>query len=112
MPILAQRLITQARRLYAQESLGVELNSAAYALDSTTIDLCMSLFPWAQFRSTQAAVKMHTLLDLRGSIPAFIRVTTGHTHDVNMLDQIALEPGRSMLWIAAISTSPGCTGCI
>jgi Domain of unknown function (DUF4372)/Transposase DDE domain len=90
---LAQRLITQARRLYAQESLGVELNSAAYALDSTTIDLCISLFPWAQFCSTLAAVKMHTLLDLRGSIPAFIRVTTAHTHDVNMLDQIAPEPG-------------------
>ena len=90
---LAQRLITQARRLYAQESLGVELNSAAYALDSTTIDLCMSLFPWAQLCSTQSAVKMHTLLDLRGSIPAFIRVTTGKTHDVNMLDLIAPEPG-------------------
>jgi hypothetical protein len=90
---LAQRLITQARRLYAQESLGLELNSAVYALDSTTIDLCISLFPWAQSCSTQAAVKMHTLLDLRGSIPAFIRLTTGRTQDVNMLDQIALEPG-------------------
>jgi IS4 transposase len=90
---LAQRLIAQARRLYAQDSLGVELNSAAYALDSTTIDLCMSLFPWAHFRSTKSAVKMHTLLDLRGSIPAFIRVTTGDTHDVHMLDQIAPEPG-------------------
>src|ERR1700761_9305617 len=71
----------------------VELNSAAYALDSTTIDLCVSLFPWAQFCSTQSAVKMHTLLDLRGSIPAFIRVTTARTHDVNMLDQIVPEPG-------------------
>lgn len=90
---LAQRLIAQARRLYAQESLGVELNTAAYALDSTTIDLCMSLFPWAHFRSTKSAVKMHTLLDLRGSIPAFIRVTTGDTHDVHMLDRIAPEPG-------------------
>jgi Domain of unknown function (DUF4372)/Transposase DDE domain len=90
---LAQRLIAQARHLYAQESLGVDLNAAAYALDSTTIDLCMSLFPWAHFRSTKSAVKMHTLLDLRGSIPAFIRVTTGDTHDVHMLDQIAPEPG-------------------
>jgi IS4 transposase len=90
---LAQRLIAQARSLYAREGLGVELNSAAYALDSTTIDLCMSLFPWAHFRSTKSAVKMHTLLDLRGSIPAFIRVTTGDTHDVYMLDQIAPEPG-------------------
>ena len=90
---VAQRLIAQARRLYAQESLGVELNSAVYALDSTTIDLCMSLFPWAHFRSAKSAVKMHTLLDLRGSIPAFIRVTTGDTHDVHMLDQIAPEPG-------------------
>ena len=86
---LAQRLIAQARPLYAQESLGVELNTAAYALDSTTIDLCMSLFPWAHFRSTKSAVKVHTLLDLRGSIPAFIRVTTGDSHDVHMLDQIA-----------------------
>jgi hypothetical protein len=90
---LAQRLIAQARPLYAQESLGVELNTAAYALDSTTIDLCMSLFPWAHFRSTKSAVKVHTLLDLRGSIPAFIRVTTGDSHDVHMLDQIAPEPG-------------------
>ena len=90
---LAQRLIVQARSLYAQETLGVELNSAAYALDSTTIDLCMSLFPWAHFRSTKSAVKMHTLLDLHGSIPAFIRVTTGDTHDVHMLDQIAPEAG-------------------
>jgi hypothetical protein len=90
---VAQRLIAQARRLYAQESLGVDLKPAVYALDSTTIDLCMSLFPWAHFRSAKSAVKMHTLLDLRGSIPAFIRVTTGDTHDVRMPDQIAPEPG-------------------
>jgi hypothetical protein len=90
---VAQRLIAQARRLYAGDGFGVELNSAVYALDSTTIDLCMSLFPWAHFRSTKSAVKMHTLLDLRGSIPAFIRVTTGDSHDVHMLDQIAPEPG-------------------
>jgi hypothetical protein len=90
---VAQRLMTQARRLYARDGFGVELDSAVYALDSTTIDLCMSLFPWAHFRSTKSAVKMHTLLDLRGSVPAFVRVTTGDTHDVHMLDQIALEPG-------------------
>lgn len=90
---LAQRLILQARKLYAQESLGMDLDAAAYALDSTTIDLCLSLFPWAHFRSTKSAVKMHTLLDLRGSIPAFIRVTTGDVHDVNILDEIAPQPG-------------------
>ena len=90
---LAQRLMLQARKLYAQESLGMDLDAAAYALDSTTIDLCLSLFPWAYFRSTKSAVKMHTLLDLRGSISAFIRVTTGDVHDVNILDEIALLPG-------------------
>jgi len=90
---LAQLLMHQARKLYAQESLGVDLNAAAYALDSTTVDLCLSLFPWAHFRSTKSAVKMHTLLDLRGSIPVFIRVTTGDTHDVNILDQIIFQPG-------------------
>ena len=90
---LAQRLMLQARKLYAQESLAMDLDAAAYALDSTTIDLCLSLFPWAHFRSTKSAVKMHTLLDLRGSIPVFIRVTTGDTHDVNILDQIVFQPG-------------------
>ena len=90
---LAQRLMVQARKLYAQESLGMDLDAAAYALDSTTIDLCLSLFPWAHFRSTKSAVKMHTLLDLRGSIPVFIRVTTGDTHDVNILDHIVFQPG-------------------
>jgi transposase len=90
---LAQRLMLQARKLYAQEDLGVDLDAAAYALDSTTIDLCLSLFPWAHFRSTKAAVKMHTLLDLRGNIPTFIRVTTGDVHDVNILDEILPQPG-------------------
>jgi Transposase DDE domain/Domain of unknown function (DUF4372) len=90
---LAQRLMVQARRLYAAESLGMDLDAAAYALDSTTIDLCLSLFPWAHFRSTKSAVKMHTLLDLRGSIPAFIRITTGDRHDVNILDEIIIQPG-------------------
>jgi hypothetical protein len=78
----AQRLIAQARRLYVGESLSVDLKETVYALDSTTIDLCLSLFPWAHFRSTKAAVKMHTLLDLRGNIPSFIHVSNGKLHDV------------------------------
>jgi hypothetical protein len=82
-----------ARKLYAKEDLGMDLDAAAYALDSTTIDLCLTLFPWAHFRSTKSAVKMHTLLDLRGSIPTFIRVTTGDIHDVNILDEIILQAG-------------------
>ena len=90
---LAQRLMLQARKLYAKEDLGMDLDAAAYALDSTTIDLCLTLFPWAHFRSTKSAVKMHTLLDLRGSIPTFIRVTTGDIHDVNILDEIILQAG-------------------
>ena len=90
---LAERLMAQARKLYAADGFGVELKAAAYALDSTTIDLCMSLFPWAHFRSAKSAVKMHTLLDLRGSIPAFIRVTTGDKHDVNILDEVPIAPG-------------------
>jgi len=90
---LAQRLMTQARKLYAQESLGMDLNAAAYALDSTTIELCLSLFPWAHFRPTDSAIKMHTLLDLRGSIPAFIRITTAMKDDVSILDQIVCQPG-------------------
>jgi hypothetical protein len=90
---LAQRLMAQARKLYAQESLGMDLNAAAYALDSTTIELCLSLFPWAHFRPTDSAIKMHTLLDLRGSIPAFIRITTAMKDDVSILDQIVYQPG-------------------
>lgn len=89
----AQRLITQARRLYADDSLGLELNHTAYALDSTTIDLCLSLFPWAPFRATKAAVKMHTLLDLRGNIPSFIHISDGKLHDVNVLDMLLPEAG-------------------
>jgi hypothetical protein len=90
---LAQRLMLQARKLYANEDLGIDLAAAAYALDSTTIDLCLSLFPWAHFRSTKSAVKMHTLLDLRGNIPTFIRITTGDFHDVNILDEIVPQAG-------------------
>ena len=89
----AQRLIAQARRLYAGESLLADLNNTVYALDSTTIDLCLSLFPWAHFRSTKAAVKMHTLLDLRGNIPNFIHISDGKLHDVHALDMLVLEAG-------------------
>jgi hypothetical protein len=89
----AQVLIAIARPLYAQEPMGVELDQGLYALDSTTIDLCLSLFPWARFRRRKAAVKMHTLLDLHGNIPTFIHVTDGKVHDVNVLDLIAPEAG-------------------
>jgi hypothetical protein len=89
----AQRLITRARALYARESFGVELDHTVYALDATTIDLCLSMFPWAPFRSTKAAIKLHTLLDLRGSIPSFIHISDGKLHDVNALDLLIPEPG-------------------
>jgi hypothetical protein len=90
---LAQLLIARARRLYADESFGVKLAQTVYALDSTTIDLCLSLFPWARFRSTKAAVKLHTLLDLRGPIPTMISISQGKQADVNVLDELILEPG-------------------
>ena len=90
---LAQILIARARRLYADESFGVELAQTVYALDSTTLDLCLSLFPWARFRSTKAAVKLHTLLDLRGPIPTMITISEGKEADVNILNQLLLEPG-------------------
>lgn len=90
---LAQRLIVQARRLYAGEDLGIELSNTVYALDATTIDLCLSVFPWARFRSTKAAVKLHTLLDLRGSIPGFIHISDGKLHEVNVLDLLLPEAG-------------------
>ena len=89
----AQILIATARPLYARDPLGVDLNNSLYALDSTTIDLCLSLFPWAKFREHKAAVKMHTMLDLHGNIPTFIRITNGKVHDVNILDEIMPEPG-------------------
>ena len=88
-----QILISQARSLYADEDFGVELKQTAYALDSTTIDLCLSLFPWASFRKHKAAIKMHTLLDIRGNIPSFIEITDGTLHDVNILDILVPEPG-------------------
>jgi len=90
---LAQVLIAHARRLYATEDLGFDLDETVYAFDSTTIDLCLSLFPWAQFRQHKAAIKLHTLLDLRGSIPCFIYVTSGKVHDVNALDKLVFESG-------------------
>jgi len=89
----AQRLIVQARKLYAGDSFGIELENTAYALDSTTIDLCLSLFPWALFRTTKSAVKMHTLLDLRGNIPSFIHISDGKLGDVKALDILVLEAG-------------------
>jgi transposase len=87
----AYHLISIARKLYQNEELAIELDYSLYAFDSTTIDLCLSLFPWAHFRKTKAAIKMHTLLDLRGSIPTFISLTTGKVHDVNMLNMLPLQ---------------------
>src|ERR1035437_5047971 len=89
----ALTLIATARSLYAADPMGVELDQSLYALDSTTIDLCLSVFPWAKFRKHKGAVKMHTLLDLRGNIPSFIRITDGKVHDVNILDDLRIEPG-------------------
>jgi len=89
----AQVLIHTARHLYAGDPFGVELDQTVYAFDSTTIDLCLSLFPWARFRKHKAAIKLHTLLDLRGSIPSFIQITEGKVHDVNVLDELVPEPG-------------------
>ena len=89
----AERLIVQARELYAGDSFGLELTATVYALDSTTIDLCLSLFPWALFRTTKSAVKMHTLLDLRGNIPSFIHISDGKLGDVNVLDVMTIEVG-------------------
>jgi hypothetical protein len=90
---LAMLLIRRARKLYCNDSFGIDLDSTVYALDATTIDLCLSLFPWAPFRTAKAAVKLHTLLDLRGNIPAFIHISDGKTHDVNVLDILAFEAG-------------------
>jgi hypothetical protein len=89
----AALLIRHARKLYCNDSFGVDLDNTVYALDATTIDLCLSLFPWAPFRTNKAAVKLHTLLDLRGNIPAFIHISDGKTHEVNVLDMLAFEPG-------------------
>jgi len=89
----AQSLITTARNLYINEDFGLDLDNTVYALDASTIDLCLSVFPWATFRQTKAAIKLHTLLDLRGNIPTFIHITDGKVHDVNVLDILIPEPG-------------------
>ena len=94
----AQRLITEARRLYIDEPFGVELEQTVYALDATTIDLCLSVFPWARFRRTKAGIKLHTLLDLRGSIPVFIWITDAKVSDVRVLDLLIPEPGSIYLF--------------
>jgi hypothetical protein len=93
----AQVLIKIARPLYANDDIGIDLDNTVYALDSTTIDLCLTLFPWARFRANKAAVKMHTLIDLHGSIPVFIHITDGKVHDVNILDILTPEPGAIYL---------------
>jgi hypothetical protein len=100
----AGRLIIQARELYLGEDLGLDLSNTVYALDSTTIDLCLSVFPWAHFRTTKAAVKMHTLLDLKGSIPSFIYISDGKLHDVHALDLLEKEPGST---VCAVRSSDG-----
>ena len=89
----AQSLIKIVRPLYAEEDLGIELDNTVYALDASTIDLCLSLFPWVLFRSIKSAVKLHTLLDLRGNIPTFIHISDGKLHDVNVLDILFPDPG-------------------
>lgn len=89
----AQVLIGQARKLYAEDDFGLQLQETVYALDASTIDLCRSLFPWARFRSTKSGIKMHTLLDLRGNIPSFVSITDAKLHDVNILDELLPEPG-------------------
>jgi hypothetical protein len=94
---LAQLLIGEARQLYAGESIGIDLDETVYAFDSTTIDLCLSLFPWARFRRRKGAIKLHTLLDVRGSIPSFVWLSSGRVHDVLGLDQLVFEPGAFYL---------------
>ena len=93
----ARHLIDMARPLYARDPIGVELDATVYAFDATTIDLCLSVYPWAPFRQAKAAVRLHTLLDLRGSIPSFIHITDGKTHEVNVLDELPVEPGAYYL---------------
>ena len=105
----AQVLIDQARKLYADDDFGLELEETVYALDASTIDLCLSLFPWARFRKTKGAIKLHTLLDLKGSIPTFIAITDGKVQDVNILDELAPEAGAIYImavgiWILHAST--------
>ena len=105
----AQHLIGIARPLYAKEPLAVELDATVYAFDATTIDLCLSVYPWAPFRSSKAAIKLHTLLDLRGAIPTFIHITDGKTHEVNILDDLTIEPARITCSIVGIWISADCS---
>ena len=93
----AQHLIAIARPLYLDEPLSIDLDATVYAFDATTIDLCLSMYPWAPFRQAKGAIKLHTLLDLRGAIPSFIRITDGKTHEVNVLDDLMIEPGAYYL---------------
>ena len=101
----AQASIRVARPMYAGDDFRVELENTVYVLDSTTIDLCLSLFPWARFRKRKGDVKVHTLLDLRGNIPCFVRVTDGLVHDVNILDELIPEPGSFYIMDHGIETS-------
>lgn len=94
---LGQRLIVMALALYGDEDIGLGLKGPVYAMDSTTIDLCLSLFPWADFRQTKAAIKAHVIIDLRGAIPVFLTITTGKVHDVRLLDEIVLPPGSILV---------------
>ena len=105
----AHILVRQARQLYANDSFGMELDQTLYALDSTIIELCLSLFPWAQFRKREGAVKLHTLLDLRGNIPTIIVITHGKVHDVNILDEILFDAGAFYIMDRAYLTFPGST---
>ena len=105
----AQSLMTTARHLYADTSFAVELEHTVYALDSTTIDLCLALFPWAPFMRAKGAVKLHTLLNLRGNIPSFIHISHGRWYDMRALDVMTFEAGASLSWTAATSTSRGST---
>jgi hypothetical protein len=103
----AQSLIRRARKLFAEEVFGIELDQTVYALDATVIDLCMSLFPWAHFRSTKSAIKLHTLLDLRGAIPSFLVITDGSIHEVNLLDSLPIERASSKSLSQRAYSRPG-----
>jgi hypothetical protein len=109
---LVLRLIERARALYTHEPSVLELDASVYALDSTTIDLCLSLFDWAPFRATKAAIKLHTLLDLRGAIPTFIHISDGKLHDVNVLDILPVEAGAFYVMDRGYVDLGGCTRCI
>ena len=105
----AQVLIEQARKLYADDDFGLQLDETVYALDASTIDLCRSLFPWARFRSTKSGIKVHTLLDLRGNIPSFVSITDAKMHDVNILDELYPEPGSIYVMDRAYLDFERCT---